>query len=441
MKKQLVLGLLLLGLGVTMPNVQAQTTSTSTSASTPKLASVEDQTATKESLRKVILWTQEIIRQVNTNEAPSLQRAYNMVDNLTPNELTALNNHRRQIDAATWSLIWANDTAKGKAAANLNKARLAAESIPAAPACGVPPCPPAPYDTIQFGTHNTPDTGAIDMSSVGNNIAAAFNLGTRDCNTRSDASTAAGLAIAVEVLEGLSDIVHDITYEVVVVVGGGNLSPLSLIVDIPKVAAHAALFGVTFCDASVDSAEIQGSFIRLGVVHTNLATLQCTTEVARDTIIEKIGSGTLEIITNAAANTTFIVNNDNSNTSKIINNDNSNTTAIISTNNSNTVLIRNDIDATRTELRDLTLRTQIEAALAGNVSVAWYQIPNNKGGKLDLVRSIVLETINNTEAVGGKVTEARAKFAAADAKKAAGSFKSAYDFYRLAYNQATVAIP
>ncbi len=140
-----------------------------------------------------------------------------------------------------------------------------------------------------------------------------------------------------------------------------------------------------------------------------------------------ITNATNSIVSNDNANRTTIVNNDNSNTTNIVNNDNANRTTIVNNDNANT-----------NALRDLLLRTQIEADLAENTAstVALYMLPTGKGGYLDLVQTIVTESLNNIVAAGGKIGNARTFLNLANADKSAGRFKSAYLNYRRAYRTA-----
>ena len=96
-------------------------------------------------------------------------------------------------------------------------------------------------------------------------------------------------------------------------------------------------------------------------------------------------------------------------------------------------------NANKNELRDLILRTQIEADLATEasaVTVALYALPTAQGGYLDLVKTIVTETIAKIQAAGGSVSNAQAFLGDANAAKAAGDFKTAYSLYRKAYKAA-----
>jgi hypothetical protein len=63
-------------------------------------------------------------------------------------------------------------------------------------------------------------------------------------------------------------------------------------------------------------------------------------------------------------------------------------------------------------------------------------LPNANGGYLDLVKTIVTETLAHVQAAGGSVSNAQAFLNSANAAKASGNFKSAYSFYRKAYKAA-----
>jgi hypothetical protein len=131
--------------------------------------------------------------------------------------------------------------------------------------------------------------------------------------------------------------------------------------------------------------------------------------------------------------------NDNTNKTAIITNDNAIKTTIINNDNANLVTIINNVNANKNDLRDLILRTQIEADLATEASastVALYALPTAKGGDLDLVQTIVTETIAKILLAGGSVGNAQSFLNDANAAKAAGDFKTAYALYRRAYQAA-----
>lgn len=147
------------------------------------------------------------------------------------------------------------------------------------------------------------------------------------------------------------------------------------------------------------------------------------------TILNKLNENTT-IITNKIGDTgTLIINNDNQNKTQIINNDNQNKTEIIINDNNN-----------KNELRDLILRSQIEADLSqpdGSSPIALYELPTAQGGYLDLVQTIVTQTISRIKAAGGATGNALTFLNTANAFKAAGKFKAAYDNYRKAYRAAS----
>jgi len=172
---------------------------------------------------------------------------------------------------------------------------------------------------------------------------------------------------------------------------------------------------------------------------TKLANLQTSVNTARTDIINNDNANTTTIVNNDNSNRTTIVNNDNANRTTIVNNDNANTATLnTSITNARTTIVNND-NANKTELRDLILRTQIEADLAeadNATHVAFYLTPNSHGGHLDLVQTIVTQTLANIQAAGGSIGNAQSFLTQANAQKAAGQFKDAYKNYRKAYKAA-----
>jgi hypothetical protein len=114
----------------------------------------------------------------------------------------------------------------------------------------------------------------------------------------------------------------------------------------------------------------------------------------------------------------------------------------------NAIVVNNKLDAANTKLDDLAitvsdqgalnLRIHIEDDLAdpGNHPLALFEVPEANGGHLNLVRSIVADTIAKMQATGQGVGNAQAFLAAGDAAKAAGAYKDAYANYGKAYRAA-----
>ncbi|MGB7069929.1 MAG: hypothetical protein WBD22_10590 [Pyrinomonadaceae bacterium] len=193
--------------------------------------------------------------------------------------------------------------------------------------------------------------------------------------------------------------------------------------------------------------------------NSNAATLTTALSTATTTITTAVTNAKTEIVNNDNTNRGLIINNDNANTTvlntaitnaktQIVNNDNANRVLIVNNSNANTTFLdtaittaKNEIianaNANKNELVDLMLRTQIEADLAeadNATFVAFYVTPTADGGHLELVRSIVVETI--TKLAGNQAPQANAFLAAADTDKANGDYKAAYRNYRKAYKKA-----
>jgi hypothetical protein len=99
-----------------------------------------------------------------------------------------------------------------------------------------------------------------------------------------------------------------------------------------------------------------------------------------------------------------------------------------------------DIQEKVDRLQDLALRVPIEVDLrrTGEDRVGLFQLPQGYGGQLEMVREIVVETINMHWAAGQSVHDSLARRSLADGDVFAlrREFKRAYDNYRLAYQLA-----
>ena len=193
--------------------------------------------------------------------------------------------------------------------------------------------------------------------------------------------------------------------------------PLAIAADV----ANGFFDTSAWCAGEVTANEVDANFKRLEHIHGDLE------------------GAITSIISNNNANTSTIISNDNANTTTLFNNDNANRTLIINNDNANLATIISNANANKSELRDLILRTQIEADLAmvdGSAVVALYETPTAAGGYLDLVTTIVTETLAHVQSAGGSVSNAQNFLDDANAAKAAGNFKTAYAAYRKAYKAA-----
>jgi hypothetical protein len=256
---------------------------------------------------------------------------------------------------------------------------------------------------------------------------------------------------------------------VAVVAGfGANTSTACIITDAVYLAAKGVNYGLHYCNDKIDSAEQASAFGRLEHLHTDLegsiandnankAALSTAIANSQSAIVSNansntaaltatIGSTQTAIIANADANGAAIITNDNINKNTIVANDNANKAAIVANDNANkNTIVAND-NANATMLRDLLLRTQIEADLASNdgaTPVALFETPEtvcagaapvNQCGLLGLVRQIVVQTI--ARLAGSSAAQANAFLAKGDQYRTAGNYKAAYQQYRHAYKTA-----
>jgi hypothetical protein len=83
--------------------------------------------------------------------------------------------------------------------------------------------------------------------------------------------------------------------------------------------------------------------------------------------------------------------------------------------------------------KDDILRVEIEKSMLLHDRISYFYLPAAFGGRLELVREIVVETIVQNQAAGIDVGGAPASVAAGDADYANGDWKGAYDEYQRAY--------
>jgi hypothetical protein len=210
--------------------------------------------------------------------------------------------------------------------------------------------------------------------------------------------------------------------------GSAACVPLAIAADV----ANGFFDTSAWCAGEVTANQVDGNYRRLDHIHSDL-------EGAITSIVNNDNQNAASIINNDNANATTLFNNDNANRTLIINNANTNTTSIINNDNANTATILNNANANKNELRDLILRTQIEQdlSMADNAAVvAIFETPTANGGYLDLVTTIVTDTIAKIQASGGSTSNAQQFLNTANAAKAAGDFKAAYASYRKAYKAA-----
>ena len=92
------------------------------------------------------------------------------------------------------------------------------------------------------------------------------------------------------------------------------------------------------------------------------------------------------------------------------------------------------------QLEDLTVRLEIEKALQEGSPYGSLYLPEANGGRLEVVRAIVGETIQHVLDSGESANQASAKLAAGDDQFKDGHFKQAFRLYSDAY-KAAVALP
>jgi hypothetical protein len=169
--------------------------------------------------------------------------------------------------------------------------------------------------------------------------------------------------------------------------------------------------------------------------NTNTSTITTAIGGATTTITTAIGGATTNINNNSNANTSAITTAVSSAQTAIVNNSNANATTIVNNSNANTTTIVNNANANKNEL----LRTQIEQDLAqadNATAVAAFMTTSARGGYIQLVQAIVIDTLNDVQALGGSIVNAQSFLTQANAALTAGQYRTAYSLFRKAYKSA-----
>jgi hypothetical protein len=285
--------------------------------------------------------------------------------------------------------------------------------------------------------------------------------GLPDVNPYCGVDIASGVIIAADVVYFLAEAVRDIAQdgcnEVIVILGeGGNGRLVCLVTDAVYIIAGAVYQALHFCDDDHAASTGKANYERLAHIHADLEGSVSNDNTNKDTIVNNDNTNKDTIVSNDNANRVTIVTNDNANRVTIVNNDNANALALTTLVNAALTQIISNANANKDETKNLLLRTQIEADLAavdGAAFVGLYETPSTvcfaslnpfglpqagvpssvtQCGLLDLVRSIVSQTIANV----GAGTNAQSYLNTGDAQRTAGRFKAAYNSYKQAYKAA-----
>lgn len=242
---------------------------------------------------------------------------------------------------------------------------------------------------------------------------------------------------AILVGELIRDILGRVCDQEFYVLGAGGDSSLACIAsDLIYQFARPLEEFPAICDALIDSAEIEGSYERLGHLHGDLETAQ--------TSLNDLDG---DLVTHDAALDTH--------DDDIFNALDGSATVVVNTVGAATVNILSSLSTHDSDIKDVLaanraffLRTFIERSLfreIGNGSstppstvyrLATLYLPATYGGNLELVRDIVAGSISNVTAAGEDANGAADLLADADQAVAAGSYKEAWDLYADAYVEA-----
>jgi hypothetical protein len=283
----------------------------------------------------------------------------------------------------------------------------------------------------------------------------------------SDPSVIKALELSIDVAKVAAVAADKLCNGVVVVLGTGTTLPQCIIADVLDLIAEAlerTKEVLTFCDPVVHAAESEAAWQNSVVIDTDLATHD--TNVAKHldlidqhlTLIDTAISGQNISIDADVDNRIVAVDTDLA--SRIVNTDadlNNHVTGIDTDLNTHLNSVDTDLITRATQidtevgmqssdftlsvprpvgLRELALRLKIEQALTTGQMIGLFELPQAKGGYLDLVRSTVVDVINKMLSAGLSVGTASKSLTTGDSNVATGQYKTAYKYYASAYQAA-----
>lgn len=283
----------------------------------------------------------------------------------------------------------------------------------------------------------------------------------------SDPSVIKALEISIEVAKIAAAVADKLCSGIVVVAGEGTTLPQCIIAEVLDLIAEAlkrAKEVLTFCDPVVSAAESEATWQNSIVIDTDLANHDANVAKHLDLIDQHLTSIDSQLgVQNNGIDTDIdsrIVAADTDLASRIANTDadlNNHVVGIDTDLNTHLNSVDTDLMTRASQidtevgmqasdftlsvprpvgLRELALRLKIEQALTTSQMIGLFELPQAKGGYLDLVRSIVVDVINRMLSAGLSVGTASKSLTNGDSNVATGQYKTAYKYYASAYQAA-----
>jgi len=265
--------------------------------------------------------------------------------------------------------------------------------------------PHLPWEFVISGNTNTPPP-------TGDETASGSGVCTKDT-----ALDAEGKVFALNILlaaEGAREVFSRICTT--------TIEPLCIVTDILYIAAHGTVDNMFLCYDLMTEAEVKGTYLRLEHLHDDLVSMESS-------IASRLDLLETNVIANIDINEGLILDID----SDLVNHDTN------MENRTNQIAARiAALTQFLEEFRAEDMRMEIESSLADadNKAVGTFQLPSTLGGQLELVHSIVVETIALLEAAGQDVGNAHNTLRQAESYLAAGDWGRAYRSFGNAYRAA-----
>lgn len=219
---------------------------------------------------------------------------------------------------------------------------------------------------------------------------------------------------------------------------GGDFSLACIVSDVAYHLLRPVEEFPAICDDNIDSAEIEGSYERLGHLHGDLTTTQA--------MIDDVDSDLAAYVFALSTHDTNIFNALDGSLTAVASSLSAAETAILNTLNTHHTDIVNILN----QNHDFFLRSSIERALRremgnGNSTptsvtyrIASLYLPEVNGGNLEKVRDVVADAIVSIGASGESTNGASSLLSQGDSAFTKGSYKEAWDLYADAYIKALI---
>lgn len=296
-----------------------------------------------------------------------------------------------------------------------------------------PPFPLAPYPQVAAFQTAANEDAAIDQGAGTNReFSGTYAV---DCNRseRLSYQTRFNLKAGLLIAEAIRDVATRLCEQLFLVVGvGTNFSLACIITDTLYHVTRVFEEFPALCDAIINSAEIEGSYDRLGYIHEQF--------MAHDAALTAHGTRIANKLQLTQTNVLDRIGVAQTNLSDELGDHDTDVKAALGLHDTeikaNLAAHDGDIKALLAADGEFFLRTAIERLLHRERRLAVVYLPEAFGGQLGKVATIVTQVVQDVQASGESTNFAQQRLTQANEAAALGQFKRAWSLYNAAYFEA-----